>query len=163
MRGYSFCHPGYHYDNRAQRWTERVLKHFERSVVTPNCEENLKSPAEIETAALASFFKSACRPGSWSNNIREDAELSKFNLLVIMFDKLVFLFSILESKYPELCSLCNSEDSTNCSYGTLGNNHQQALSCLIHGGDVAYVSLEDAHNFFFLVSILSAQCFPKAC
>lgn len=76
LRGYNFCHPGYYYD-RSQRWTERILKHFERSVVTPNCEGDIKSPSEIETAALASFFKSACRPGLWSNNIREDAELSK--------------------------------------------------------------------------------------
>jgi hypothetical protein len=128
LRGYSFCHPGYHYD-RQQRWTERVLKHFERSVVTPDCGGNAKSPAEIETAALASFFKSACRPGSWSNNIREDSELKK--------------------KYPELCSLCNVDGGGNCSYGTPGNNHQQALNCLKNGGDVAYVSLEDAHNFFF--------------
>lgn len=129
LRGYQFCHPGYHYD-KTQRWTERILKHFERSVVTPNCEGDLKSSAEIETAALATFFKSACRPGTWSHNKREDAEL--------------------KSKYPQLCSLCNSEDGTNCSYGTPGNNHQQALNCLIHGGDVAYVSLEDAHNFFFI-------------
>lgn len=81
LRGSSFCHPGYHYD-RSQKWSERILKHFERSIVTPDCEGDLKSPAEIETAALASFFKSACRPGSWSNNIREDAELSKLNLIL---------------------------------------------------------------------------------
>ncbi|XP_037032135.1 transferrin-like [Bradysia coprophila] len=129
LRGASFCHPGYHYD-RTQRWSERILKHFERSIVTPNCDGDLKSPAEIETAALATFFKSACRPGTWSHNKREDDELKR--------------------KFPELCSLCNSEDNGNCSYGTPGNNHQQALNCLIHGGDVAYVSLEDAHNFFFI-------------
>lgn len=81
LKGSQFCHPGYHYD-RQQRWSERILKHFERSVVTPNCDDNLKSPAEIETAALSSFFKSACRPGSWSNNLREDTELSKLNSLV---------------------------------------------------------------------------------
>lgn len=65
----------------------------------------------------------------------------------------IFIHSFVsESKYPELCSLCNAEDNTNCSYGTPGNHHEQALSCLIHGGDVAYVSLEDAHNYFFTVS-----------
>ncbi|KAJ6648602.1 Transferrin [Pseudolycoriella hygida] len=128
LKGYSFCHPGYHY-SKTERWSERILKHFERTVAAPNCEGNLKSPAEIEVAALASFFKSACRPGLWSNNPREDEELKK--------------------KYPELCSLCNTEENTNCSYGTPGNTHQQALHCLVHGGDVAYVSLEDAHNFFF--------------
>ncbi len=79
LRGSGFCHPGYHYD-RTQRWSERILKHFERSVVTPNCEGDLKSPAEIETASLAAFFGKACRPGSWSNIKREDAELSKFKI-----------------------------------------------------------------------------------
>lgn len=78
LKGSNFCHPGYHYD-RSQRWSERILKHFERSVVTPACDTDLKSPAEIETAALATFFKSACRPGTWSHNKREDTDLSKLN------------------------------------------------------------------------------------
>lgn len=79
LRGSSFCHPGYHYD-RTQRWSERVLKHFERSVVTPNCDSDLKSPAQLETDALATFFGKACRPGTWSHNKREDAELSNIDL-----------------------------------------------------------------------------------
>lgn len=80
LNGLKYCHPGLHYD-RTQRWSERFLKHFERSVVSPDCETEGLSPAEIETAALAKFFGDACRPGTWSNNIEEDAKLSKFIIL----------------------------------------------------------------------------------
>lgn len=75
LRNTNFCHPGYFYD-KTRRWTERFLKHFERSVVQTDCKDGT-SPAEIETAAFARFFRKACRPGQWSNNIVEDAKLSK--------------------------------------------------------------------------------------
>ena len=76
LRGLDYCHPGFHYD-RTQRWTERFLKHFERTVAQPDCEKaGAKSSAEIEVEALAQFFNKACRPGAWSNNIEEDAKLS---------------------------------------------------------------------------------------
>lgn len=77
LNGLNFCHPGLIYD-RTERWSERFLKHFERNVATPQCEnKDSWSPAEIETDALAQLFKQACRPGSWSNDIQEDARLSK--------------------------------------------------------------------------------------
>lgn len=78
LKGLKFCHPGLYYDH-AERWSERFLKHFERIVTSPDCEkassESL-SPAEIEVAALADFFDSGCRPGSWSNDPQEDQRLS---------------------------------------------------------------------------------------
>lgn len=52
-------------------------------MATPDCEavgatgQGL-SAAEIETLALTKFFRSACRPGTWSHNPQEDAELSKY-------------------------------------------------------------------------------------
>lgn len=77
LKGLNFCHPGLIY-GRAERWSERFLKHFERTVATPKCEnKDSWSPAEIETDALAELFKQACRPGSWSNDVQEDARLSK--------------------------------------------------------------------------------------
>lgn len=77
LKGLNFCHPGLFYD-RTERWTERFLKHFERNVVTPNCsDKDSWTPAEIETEALAKWFNQACRPGSWSNDVEEDAHLSK--------------------------------------------------------------------------------------
>lgn len=79
----NFCHPGYIY-GKPNRWTERFLKHFERNVVTIDCKEDGTSPAAIETAAFARYFKKACRPGSWSNNIVEDAELSKYIKIVLL-------------------------------------------------------------------------------
>ncbi|XP_058829124.1 transferrin-like [Topomyia yanbarensis] len=125
LRGKKFCHPGLHY-GRQQRWSERFLKHFERLVVPAVCGD-LKSPAEIETAALANFFHSACRPGKWSNVPQEDAEL--------------------KSKYPKLCELC--QNANQCSYDTsTTSHHRAALQCLRSGGEVAYVSQQDAVEYF---------------
>lgn len=76
LRGQKFCHPGLFYD-RTERWTERFLKHFERTVIVPQCENETVSAAEIEAEALANFFSQACRPGSWSNDPEEDKRLSK--------------------------------------------------------------------------------------
>lgn len=85
LRGGKFCHPGLFYD-RTQRWSERFLKHFERSVVPVECQQSsLSSPAALEAAALASHFSEACRPGLWSNNLKEDAELSTLYTYIYAF------------------------------------------------------------------------------
>lgn len=76
LRDKKFCHPGLHY-GRQQRWSELFLKHFERLLVPADCAE-LTNAAEIETAALSKYFRSACRPGKWSNVPQEDAELSEY-------------------------------------------------------------------------------------
>lgn len=76
LKGLNYCHPGLHYDH-SERWSERFLKHFERIITTPICNKDITSPAEIEIAALADVFKTACRPGLWSNNLEEDARLSE--------------------------------------------------------------------------------------
>ncbi|XP_053686046.1 transferrin-like [Sabethes cyaneus] len=125
LRGKKFCHPGLHY-GRQQRWSERFLKYFERLVVPAPCGDS-KNAAEIETVALSRFFQSACRPGKWSNVPQEDAEL--------------------KTKYPNLCELCHNANQ--CSYdATTVSNHRAALDCLRSGGDVAYVSQQDAVEFF---------------
>lgn len=125
LRNKKFCHPGLHY-GRQQRWSERFLKHFERLVVPAYCAD-LENAAEIETAALSSFFQSACRPGKWSNVPQEDANL--------------------KSKYPNLCELC--QNANQCTYDTsTTSSHRAALQCLRSGGDVTYVSQQDAIEFF---------------
>ncbi|XP_065076164.1 transferrin-like [Ochlerotatus camptorhynchus] len=125
LRDKKFCHPGLHY-GRQQRWSELFLKHFERMVVPADCTD-LFNAAEIETAALSKYFQSACRPGKWSNVPQEDAEL--------------------KSKYPNLCDLC--QNSNQCTYDTsTTSNHRAALNCLRSGGDVTYVSQQDAIEFF---------------
>lgn len=76
LRGATFCHPGLVY-NKQQRWSERFLKHFERTIVPENCNQSKPmSPAELEVAAIADYFGPSCRPGLWSNNRQEDQELS---------------------------------------------------------------------------------------
>ncbi|XP_031637288.1 transferrin-like [Contarinia nasturtii] len=125
LKGLNYCHPGLYYDH-TERWSERFLKYFERTVTTPNCDKQLTSPVEIEIDALATHFKSACYPGAWSNNPEEDQRLKK--------------------KYPQLCELCNSPYSP-CEY-TDKNRHLGALRCLIKKESVAYVSLQDTQDFF---------------
>lgn len=77
LRNMNFCHPGLFYD-KTQRWSELFLKHFERTIVPVNCREDGTSPAEIEATSMAKYFRSACRPGAWSNNMQEDEKLSIF-------------------------------------------------------------------------------------
>lgn len=50
-------------------------------------------------------------------------------------------------KYPSLCSLCGG---SNCNYENteIFDRHSEALKCLVRGGDIAYVSAEDAVKFF---------------
>lgn len=76
LKGLNYCHPGLYYD-RNERWSERFLKHFERSVTSTECTNS--SAAEIEIQAISKHFNLACRPGSWSNNPEEDSQLSKFD------------------------------------------------------------------------------------
>lgn len=93
LKGLNYCHPGLHYEH-TDRWTERFLKQFERSVTTPRCENatnTLVSQAEIEVAALADVFGAACRPGAWSNNPEEDKKLSSLFRMNIFFFFTFFL------------------------------------------------------------------------
>lgn len=127
LQGVDFCHPGLHYD-RHMRWTEKFLKHFERSVIFTNCSKEL-SPVEIEVSALSEFFNSACRPGFWSNNPEED--------------------KMLKEKYPKLCSFC--DDPTSCSYNDASplSSHREALECVRKSANtVTYVALQEAQIFF---------------
>lgn len=128
LRGSDFCHPGLHYE-RHQKWSERFLKHFERTLIKPSCSTNGQSPAEQEAAGLSSFFNAACRPGAWSNNPQEDEKL--------------------KAKYPKLCSLCDNTE--NCSYNNdlPMTSHNQALECVKKSGNaVTYVALKEAQDFF---------------
>uniref|UniRef100_A0A1B0DLF5 Transferrin-like domain-containing protein n=1 Tax=Phlebotomus papatasi TaxID=29031 RepID=A0A1B0DLF5_PHLPP len=130
LQGAKFCHPGLFYD-RSQRWSERFLKHFERTVVPVECERDGVSPAEIEASAMSRFFSSACRPGAWSNNPEEDERLKEL--------------------FPNLCELCDP-DSNTCDYPRNGsgseNSHAEAVRCLIRGGTAAYVAREVAQDIF---------------
>lgn len=127
LRGVDFCHPGLHYE-RHQKWSERFLKHFERSIVRTNCSFDGSSPAELEVAGLSQFFNAACRPGAWSNSPFEDA--------------------MLKAKYPNLCSLCDNSET--CSYENPAlTSHRQALECVRKSGNaITYVALQEAQTFF---------------
>lgn len=82
LKGLNYCHPGFYYD-RYEKWSERFRKHFERSIVPVDCDSGNSSttPAALEVSALSKFFKSACRPGAWSNNPEEDAKLSRSHFI----------------------------------------------------------------------------------
>ena len=136
LRGTDFCHPGLHYE-RHQRWTEKFLKHFERSIIPANCSFDGRSPTELEVDGLADFFNAACRPGAWSNDPRED--------------------KMLKEKFPRLCDLC--DDSENCSYeASDSTSHRQALECVRKSGNaVTYVALQEAQEFFSVNSDIANQ------
>ncbi|XP_053668730.1 transferrin-like [Anopheles marshallii] len=124
LRGLRYCHPGFHY-SRTHRWTERVLKHFERLVAPVRCDD-FRTVTEVETFAVSNFFRAACRPGVWSQIPKEDSELKE--------------------KYSNLCSLCPNASS--CSYDGINNGQQSALQCLERDGDVVYASVLEIQRFF---------------
>lgn len=64
----------------------------------------------------------------------------------LLIEKIIYHFT--ESKYPSLCYLCDNAQA--CSYDTSNQytDHRKALECLKKGGDIAYVSLQDAKQFF---------------
>lgn len=146
LQGKNFCHPGLFYD-RTQRWSELFLKHFERTILNPDCKlDGQNSAAEMEASVLARFFKSSCRPGRWSHVESEDIALKK--------------------KFPALCSLCGTEGLCSYVYGSEGSNdheHRNALFCLKERGDVTYVSKQSAINFFTTIAPEQVENFAYMC
>lgn len=137
LRGVDFCHPGLHY-GRHTRWTERFLKHFERSIVKTNCTFDGSSAAESEVAGLSQFFNAGCRPGSWSNNEHEDVKLKE--------------------KFTNLCALC--DNPLNCTYQstTPVSSHQSALECVTKSANaITYVALQEAQIYFNQNTELQSQ------
>ncbi|XP_055390360.1 uncharacterized protein LOC129619238 [Condylostylus longicornis] len=127
LKGKKYCHPGFNY-NPNEKWSERFLKQFERTVVIPKCKKDI-SAIELEIAALSEFFGNTCRPGIWSHDENQDKEL--------------------KNKYSSLCELCpNKKDCRYADELEFEKNHEYALKCLKDGGDIAYVSLEAAQIFF---------------
>ncbi|KAK3914575.1 Transferrin [Frankliniella fusca] len=136
LKDKKFCHPGF---SDSQIWTDRVLKHFHRSVVPQTCNK-LVPRVEEEYDNLGSFFKAACIPGDWSRSSYRDEQIKR--------------------KHPELCALCDSPER--CSYNSHRyGSHEAALSCLTNnGGEVAYVALQYVQNYFGLKD-RKAQADPK--
>lgn len=133
LRGTDFCHPGLHY-GRPNRWSERFLKTFERTIIRANCTKDEKSASEAEVAGLSEFFNAGCRPGAWSNVEDENV--------------------ILKDKYTNLCSLC--DNPLNCTYNNHG--HTGALDCVTKSSNaITYVALEEAKNYFSAKPELSSQ------
>lgn len=145
LRGKKFCHPGL-FSDRTQRWSERFQKHFERKVVDVDCIiDGRDSTAEVEASAMSRYFSETCRPGRWSANLEEDR--------------------LLKEKYPSLCSLCGTEG---CSYvtgsdGSGDEQHFYALHCLLDRGEVAYVSKQEAMNFFNTIGKERVEEFAYLC
>lgn len=129
VQGLTFCHPGFHY-SRAQRWSERFLKDFERTVAETKCDIVTNATIEeLEVATVRNFFNTACRPGTWSHNPIEDARLKQ--------------------KYPQLCEACDNPSTCTYDSGLSGSDHRRALECLKKGkGQITYVSLQEAQRFF---------------
>lgn len=141
-----FCHPGLFYD-RTQRWSERFLKHFERTVVPNDCDlDGTNSIAAMEASSMARFFAETCRPGRWSPDDLEDATLKEM--------------------YPQLCSLCGTDGR--CSYvhgaeDSGAKQHEYTLHCLTQRGDVAYVGKQETIKYFTSTAPERANEFAYMC
>ncbi|GBP81943.1 Transferrin [Eumeta japonica] len=152
-----YCHPGL--DQTEQRWSPRVLKTLEREVArTDRCAEpdtRDKTFEELETETLSKYFGAACRPGRWSLDDAVDARLKR--------------------DYPNLCTLCSGNGTSDCSGGyrynmmnidgaSSTNRHIQALECLTkYNGTVAYVAWRHVNEYFLqrqsdLISNYSLLC-----
>ncbi|KAJ8971258.1 hypothetical protein NQ317_011617 [Molorchus minor] len=126
LRGKRLCHPGFKHNELV---TRLVLDELESTIISLNssyCDTGDNSTIlEKRIRAVASFFGSSCRPGSWI----EAGELDKE----------------LKQKYPSLCDLCGT-DKCDTVYQVPFN---ETLSCLTNnGGDVAITTLKDASLFF---------------
>lgn len=101
LKGLKYCHPGFYYGH-SERWSERFLKQFERTILTPDCDSPLGktgSPAEIEIATVANYFGPSCRPGAWSNNVQEDQRLSSFFTLLFYCAYFPFKFLFYKMRF----------------------------------------------------------------
>ncbi|XP_023702875.1 transferrin isoform X2 [Cryptotermes secundus] len=129
LKGKKFCHPGF---SKSQLWSDRVLKHFERVVLTStnsvSCDESSRTAAEDELSALSSFFESACRPGEWVPSDHLDKRFKR--------------------KYSNLCNLC--DPAAGCYHKPqMDSSGYATLDCLTKkGGDVAYVAYYSVQEYF---------------
>ncbi|KAL6420546.1 hypothetical protein ACFW04_014876 [Cataglyphis niger] len=123
LKGGGLCHPGF---SKSQWWNDYILKHFEKTVNRPHCQENITA-IESEIRNLKDFFGKACRPGDWAADSSFDQEL--------------------KNKYPELCDLC--DDRATCTYNNMEKHgHLGALKCLARrDGKVAYVALSYVYEY----------------
>ncbi|GBP75796.1 Transferrin [Eumeta japonica] len=138
LRQGGYCHPGMDYFE--QRWSPRVSKTLEREIVgmEPCSESDTRHNTleELETFILSNFFGAACRQGRWSLDDAIDARL--------------------KSEYPNLCTLCSANGTSDCSSGyrydiwpRFSNTHLLALKCLTeNNGSVAYVAWEYVTQYF---------------
>lgn len=91
LRNGGFCHPGF---SRSQWWNDYILKHFENTVNSPKCQNDV-SVIENEVRNLRNFFGKACRPGEWAADSTIDQELSKSIHIRIYFLTLIIYYKFL--------------------------------------------------------------------
>ncbi|XP_066263060.1 transferrin-like isoform X2 [Euwallacea similis] len=131
-KGLKFCHPGYNHEERVTRY---ILDEFDYKTANISC--GVDTFTEEKFKALANFFGSSCRPGTWT----EDSEFDTY----------------LKNKYPSLCELCGS-NGCNTKYLAPFND---SLTCLSNGGDLALTTVKYAQDF--LSSGSNANNFQYLC
>ncbi|CAG9574095.1 unnamed protein product [Danaus chrysippus] len=133
LRGMKYCHPGL--DDSEPSWSPRVKKTLERAAA--KIESN--ADVELEVQTLSSFFKSACRPGPWSDDDNVDADL--------------------KSRFSNLCALCGQNAKCSKYTNNMGpninnvdnnNRHIQALECMRSNDNntFAYVAWQHVRTYF---------------
>ncbi|XP_015118896.1 transferrin [Diachasma alloeum] len=125
LHGKRFCHPGY--DIMDYDWTPLFAEYLQNQIIPKKCEDS-SSLLENRFAALSEWFKAACFPGPW--NFSPDKEVERH----------------LKSKYINMCAICNNGA---CDINDKYSGRMGAVMCLTEGdGDVAWVRLEDAKEYF---------------
>ncbi|KAL0270321.1 UNVERIFIED_CONTAM: hypothetical protein PYX00_007775 [Menopon gallinae] len=134
LQNSTYYHPGF---TQGRYWSDRVLKHFETTVVNHfaykfESEGKRRTADEDALRKLSSIFRSACRPGAWSVSDWWDKKLKK--------------------EYGSLCASCDFPSE--CSYKSEAyNEHFSALRCLTRNNEgVAYTALGYVTEYFNLKS-----------
>ncbi|XP_065338235.1 transferrin-like [Cloeon dipterum] len=123
----SLCHPGMGQVHTG--WSDMILKELDLTLLDKKgllkCDE-WRSTLQNELYSISQMWGPSCRPGKWSWDEEIDASLKK--------------------DFNSLCAKCPNK--ANCAYTDPGNTHQATIACLRNGGDVAYVALQEAKEFF---------------
>lgn len=142
LKGLNSCHTGV---GRNVGYKIPLTKLKQKGIIGNLAEPDL-SPRENELKAFSTLFSKACIVGKWSPDPKINLKLSKF-LVIVFTTRVMFVILFIETKYSNLCALCEHPDV--CDYPDLFSGYDGALRCLAHnGGQVAWTKVIFVKKFF---------------
>ncbi|XP_063992307.1 transferrin [Diachasmimorpha longicaudata] len=134
LYGKKFCHPGY--DTMEYDWTPLYADHLQNQMIPKKCDDSA-SLLENRFVALSEWFEAACFPGPWTFSPKREVDRN------------------LKSKHLNLCAIC---DNGACQINDKYGGRMGSVMCLTEGdGDVAWVRLEDAKEYFKMEMINTSR------